>query len=48
MEVKNSGNLSKLLVVMINKEFELSCRMIDRKDLPKAKGGKHCIRWESV
>ena len=45
VEVKASGNFSKLLVTKINQEFELSCRMIPRKGLPKAKGGKHRISW---
>lgn len=48
VEVKASGNFSKLLVVKINQDFELSCRMVARKDLPKAKGGKHRISWLEI
>ena len=48
VEVKASGNFSKLLVVKINQDFELSCRMVARKDLPKAKGGKHRINWLEI
>ncbi len=48
VEVKTSGNFSKLLVVKINHEFELNCRMIDRKELPAAKGGKHKISWSML
>ena len=33
VEVKASGNFSKLLVVKINQAFELSCRMISRKSV---------------
>jgi hypothetical protein len=48
VKVQTSGNFSKLLVVKINQDFELSCRMISRKDLPKAKGGKHRISWLEI
>ena len=39
--VKASGNFNKLLVVKINEDFELSYRLIARRDLPSPKGGVH-------
>lgn len=48
VEVKASGNFNKLLVVKINQDFELSSRMIDRKKLPAAKGGKYRISWNDI
>ncbi|MBP2449145.1 hypothetical protein [Rhizobium leguminosarum] len=35
VSVKVSGNFSKLLVVKINSDFEVSSRMVDRSKLPK-------------
>ena len=48
VEVKTSGNFNKLLVVKVNKDFELSCRMIDREKLLPAKGGKYRINWADI
>jgi len=48
VSVKASGNFSKLLVVKINQDFELSQRMIARRDLPAAKGGMHQISWDEI
>jgi len=48
VEAKASGNFNKLLVVKINQNFELSCKMIDRKKLPSVKGGKYRISWAEI
>ena len=43
--VKASGNFNKLFVVKINEEFELSYRLVARRDLPAPKGGYYQIAW---
>lgn len=43
--VKVSGNFSKLLVVKINADFEVSSRMVDRSKLPKTAKPFLKIRW---
>lgn len=43
--VKVSGNFSKLLVVKINADFEVSSRMVDRSKLPKTAKPFLRIRW---
>lgn len=43
-----SGNFSKLLVVKINEEFEVSGRMIDRKDIPGRKGRYLRVKWSDL
>lgn len=48
VEVKASGNFNKLFVVKINADFEIAGRMVDRKKLPAAKGGKIAVRWEDL
>jgi hypothetical protein len=48
VELKASGNFNKLLVVKINQDFELSGRLIDRKKLPRAQGGKYRITWNDM
>lgn len=46
--VKLSGHFSKLILVKVNEEFEISSRMIDRKNLPKRKGKVLRIRWADI
>jgi hypothetical protein len=46
--VKARGHFSKLLVVKIDQDFDISSRMIDRKKLPAAKQGKITIRWDDI
>ena len=46
--VDKSGNFNKLLVVKINGLFEVSGRMIERKDLPKRPGQKLNIKWDDL
>lgn len=46
--VKVSGNFSKLLVVKINADFEVSSRMVDRSKLPKTAKLFLRIRWEDL
>ena len=48
VEVKDTGNFNKLLVVKINRDFELASRTIERKKLPAAKGGKYRIGWNEM
>lgn len=45
--VKLSGNFSKLLVVKVNADFEVSSRMVDRSKLKKAKPVLR-IRWSDL
>ena len=46
--VKASGNFSKLFVVKINEDFELSYRLIARRNLPSPKGGIYQILWSQM
>ena len=46
--VDTSRHFSKLLVVKINKEFQVAGRMIDRKQLPKRFGRYIRIRWDDL
>lgn len=39
------GNFSKVLIVKIDSEFEISGKLIDRKELPKAKGNFLSLDW---
>ncbi len=38
-------NFSKVLIVKINEDFEVRGKLIDRKALPKVKGGKLMLAW---
>lgn len=46
--VKASGNFNKLFVVNVNEEFELSYRLIARRELPMPKGGLNQISWANM
>lgn len=46
--VKASGNFNKLFVVKINEDFELSYRLMARRDLPAPKGGQYQISWADI
>ena len=48
IEVKLTGHFSKLLVVKINKDFEISGRLVDRKNLPAKAGKKLRLRWHEL
>lgn len=48
VEVDTSRHFSKLLVVKINAEFQVSGRIIDRKQLPKRSGRYLRIRWDDL
>lgn len=48
VEVDTSRHFNKLLVVKINAEFQVSGRMIDRKQLPKRPGRYLRIRWDNL
>jgi hypothetical protein len=41
-------NFSKVLLVKINEDFEVRGKLIDRKALPKTKGGKLRISWDRL
>ncbi|WP_170351295.1 MULTISPECIES: hypothetical protein [Ruegeria] len=45
--VNMDGNFSKLLVVRINEDFDLSHKLVDRKDIPKRKG-KVIVKWADM
>jgi hypothetical protein len=47
VEVKRSGNFSKLLVVRINEHFEFEGKMVDRKSLGKGTGKLARYSWPS-
>lgn len=46
--VDTSRHFNKLLVVKINAEFQVSGRMVSRKQLPKRSGRYLRIRWEDL
>lgn len=48
VSVKRSGNFSKLFIVRINQDFEISGRLIDRADLPKREGNILRLKWRDV
>ncbi|MBY5905178.1 hypothetical protein HFO88_33485 [Rhizobium leguminosarum] len=48
VSVKVSSNFSKLLVVKINGDFEVSSRMVDRSKLPKTTKPLLRIRWSDL
>ena len=45
IELNLKRNFSKVLIVKIDEQFEVQSRMIDRKSLPKVKGGRLKLRW---
>lgn len=46
--VKLSGNWSKLLVVKINQDFQVSGRMLDRQGLPKKRAKYLRVKWNDL
>ncbi|MDA9208080.1 hypothetical protein N9O61_04255 [Octadecabacter sp.] len=46
--IDKSGNFNKLLVVNINKSFEVAGRMIDRKSLPIRTGRYMKVKWDDL
>ena len=46
--VNLNGNFSKLLIVKIDEDFQVSGRMIDRKKLPKRTGRLLRLNWETL
>ena len=46
--VKLSGNWSKLLIVKVNEEFQVSGRMIDRKMLPRRRAKFLRVKWNDM
>lgn len=43
-----AGNFNKLAVVKINEDFEVSLRLIDRKDFPRNSGKTIRINWDNL
>lgn len=41
-------NFSKILVVRINRDFEVAGRLVARRDLPKVKGERLRLDWEDL
>lgn len=39
-------NFSQVLIVRIDRDFEVQSRLIDRKDLPKARGDRLTLDWD--
>ncbi len=48
VRVKLSGNFNKLLVVRINRNFEISSKLTDRRSLPKPSGAYACVAWSDL
>lgn len=48
IEVNMAGHFSKLLVVRINKDFEISHRLVDRTALKKGVKNKLRIHWNDL
>jgi len=48
VQVDLSGNFNKLLVVKINETFQVSGRMINRKELPRRKGRYLRLKWDDL
>ncbi len=46
--VRLDGNFNKLLLVKINENFCVSGRLVDRKALPRTKGGQVRVTWTAV
>lgn len=48
VSVDKSGNFSKLLVVKIRDDFQVSHRLISRRDLPKRAGNRLTLKWADL
>lgn len=48
VQVKRSGNFSKLLVVKITEDFEFEAKMINRHALKKGTGKHAAVSWETM
>jgi hypothetical protein len=48
VQVKRTGNFSKLVVVKISDDFQFAARMVDRAVLSKGKGGYATLSWDSM
>lgn len=48
VQVKRSGNFSKLLVVKIDQNFEFEGRFIDRRKLAKGNGPHASVSWSTL
>ncbi len=46
--VRLDGHFSKLLVVKINEDFEISQRLVDRKDLRRQTGKPLIVKWADL
>jgi hypothetical protein len=48
VELNLQRNFSKVLIVKISIDFEISGKLVDRKSLPKAKGDNLRVDWSSL
>jgi hypothetical protein len=48
IQIKRSGNFNKVLIVLIDENFEIQSRMFKREKLSKGDGKYARITWESV
>ena len=48
VKINLAGNFSKLLVVKVNADFEVSGKMVDRKRLPKSGGQNLNLTWGGI
>lgn len=48
VEINLERHFSKVFIVKINADFEISGKLLDRKDLPKIKGKKLRLEWDAV
>lgn len=48
IRVKASGNFSKLVIVRVKEDFEISSRIVSRHALPKSRGGYFRVNWRDL
>lgn len=48
VEINLDRHFSKVFIVRINEDFEISGKLVDRKDLPKANGKKLKLPWAAI
>lgn len=48
VEINLERHFSKVFIVKINENFEISGKLVDRRDLPKTKGKKLKLSWTTI
>ena len=48
VEINLDRHFSKVFIVRINEDFEISGKLVDRKDLPKSNGKKLKLPWAAI